>query len=48
MADTELVNVVDPGNELLEVFASFLFFKSLILNNQLKELSTLNKLHDKI
>lgn len=48
MADTELMNIVDSGNELLKVLASFLFFKSLILDNQLKKLPTLHELHDKI
>jgi hypothetical protein len=36
MTNAELMNVGDTRNELLEVFASLLFFEPLVLDNEVE------------
>ena len=48
MADSKLVNIINAGNQFLEVFARLLLLKSLILDNQVKELTALDELHDQV
>ena len=45
MADPNAMDIVDAGNELLEVLAGMSFFESLVFYYDLKELSTLCVFH---
>lgn len=42
------MNVIDTWDKLLEVFAGLLLFQSGALDDNIKQLTTLYKLHDKI
>lgn len=48
MADSELMNVLDSANEFLEVLACLLFVESLILYDDVKQLSAAYELHHQI
>ena len=48
MTNTQLVDIVDTWDELLEIFACHLFLESFIFNDEIEELSAFDKLHDKI
>lgn len=48
VADSELVDVVDARNELLEVLACLLFLQFLVLHNEVEQLAALHELHDQI
>ena len=45
MADPQLVNVVNAGNKLLEVFACLLLFQPLVLYDDVEKLATLDEFH---
>lgn len=47
MTDTDTVNVVYRSHQLLEILAGMRLLKPLILNYDLKKLTTLSKLHHK-
>lgn len=47
MGNSNFMNVLNRINKLMEEPASFFFMDSLILNNVVKELSILHKLHHK-
>lgn len=46
MHNTELVNILDSADDVLEESASFLFFQFSLLDNVIKELSLLHILHN--
>lgn len=48
VANTQLVNIVDAGDELLKVLAGLLLLQLLVLHNEVEELAALDELHDQI
>lgn len=48
MAYAKLVDVVDAGDELLEVLASLLLLQLLILHDEVEQLTALYELHDQV
>ena len=47
MADSTLMDILNPWDQLLEKLASLFLLKSLMSNYVIKELSTRTVLHDK-
>ena len=48
MADAKLMDVFDTADELLEKFTRLFFVKSLILDNNVKQLTTIHEFHHQI
>ena len=48
VTDAELVDVVDAGDQLLEILASLPFFESLVLHDQVEKFAALHELHDQV
>lgn len=48
MTNTKLMDVLNSADEFLEVLASLLFRESLVLNDDVKQLSAGHKFHDEV
>ena len=45
MANSELVNIMDTSQQLLQMFAGSSFFQLLVLDDQLEQFTSARKLH---